>query len=96
MGKTTKRVMVPEHQRVLKAISKNKDILVQCRTCRKHKHYTKFKYKNWDWNLCENCKRPKKPIAKHRLKPDDDYLEAHLKEMSEFLGINLFKQDINV
>jgi hypothetical protein len=90
------RAHIPERNRVLNAIKQKKEVLVQCRTCRKHKHYTKFKYHNWDWNLCEKCKRPKKPAAKHRLKPDDDYLDAHLKEMSEFLGINLLKNYNNV
>ena len=90
------RANIPESSRVLNEIKQNKNVLVQCRTCRNHKHYTNFKCNNWDWNLCEKCKRPKKPTAKHRLKPDDEYLDAHLKEMSEFLCINLFKQDINV
>ena len=90
------RAMVSERKRVLAAIKSNKPVLVQCRTCRQHKHHSMFRYNNWDWNLCKQCKRPKKPAAKHRLEPDDAYLDAHIREITEFISINLSNNNINV
>ena len=76
------------------AIEKDDTHLIQCRTCRQHKHHSLFKYKNWDWNLCEHCKRIKNQrekskarLAEYR-KHEYAELDAHLKEMSEFLYLN--------
>ena len=79
------------------AIEKDDTHLIQCRTCRQHKHHSLFKYKNWDWNLCENCKRIKNNTWKSRARKqayEEEELDAHLKEMSEFLYLN--KSIINI